>query len=174
MRIAMLLALFGATPAAAAVVHADNHGFEVSQSVQLVVPPGEALKAFTNVSAWWSKDHTYSGNAANLSLDARPGGCLCERFANGGGIEHLRVTYVEPGQSLIMTGALGPLLREAVTGVMNVHVEKIGGGSRLTIDYRAAGFANGGADKMAGMVDLMLADQAKRFRAYAAAGGGRR
>ena len=48
--------------------------------------------------------------AANLSLDAAPGGCFCERLPNGGGVEHMRVTYVEPGKRIVLTGSLGPLL----------------------------------------------------------------
>ena len=173
------LTLLAATPASAEVVRADPHAFAVRHSVQLVVPAAEAMAAFTRIAGWWSKDHTYSGNAANLSLDARPGGCFCERFPaknglGGGGIEHLRVTAITPGEDLVLTGALGPLLAEAVTGVMSVHVEKIAGGSRLTLDYRAAGFANGNGTKFAPMVDAMLVEQAKRFRAFAAGGGGRR
>lgn len=167
------LALLAATPAAAEVVHADSHGFEVRQAVQLVIPANEAMTAFARVAGYWPKDHTYSGDSANLSLDARPGGCFCERFPKGGGIEHLRVTYLDPGTDLILTGALGPLLHEAVNGVMTVHVERIAGGSRLTLIYRAAGFANGGADKFAGQVDAMLADTLKRYRAFAAGGRGR-
>ena len=168
------LTLLAATPATAEVIRADPHAFAVRHSVQLVVPAPEAMAAFTRVAGWWSKDHTYSGNPANLSLDARPGGCFCERFPKGGGIEHLRVTAVTPGESIVLTGALGPLLAEAVTGVMSVHVEKIAGGSRLTLDYRASGFANANGTKFAPMVDAMLGEQAKRFRAFAAGGGGRR
>ena len=56
---------------------------------------------------------------------------------------------------------------------MTVQVEKIAGGSRLTLNYRASGFANGGGDKFAPKVDSMLADQLRRFRAFAAGGGGR-
>ena len=165
--------LIATVPAGAEVVHSENHGFEVNETVSLVVPPAEALAAFTRVSGWWIKDHTYSGDPANLTLDARPGGCLCERFPKGGGIEHMHVTYVEPGEYLIMTGALGPLLHEAVNGVMIIHVERIAGGSKLTLNYRASGFANGGADKMAPMVDGMLSDTIKSYRKFAAAGGGR-
>lgn len=168
-----VVALLIATPASAEVVHADSHGFQVRQSVTLVVPPAQALNAFTRVSSWWPKDHTYSGDPANLSLDFRPGGCFCERFPKGGGVEHMRVTYVEPGETLILTGALGPLLHEAVNGAMIVHVERIAGGSRLTIDYRASGFANDGGQKMAAMVDGMLAETIKRYRTFASAGGGR-
>lgn len=169
----LLSAPLFAVPANADVIYADAHGFEVRNAVPLVVSAPDALTAFTRVARWWSKDHTYSGDPANLTLDARPGGCFCERFPKGGGIEHLRVTYVAPGEELIMTGALGPLLHEAVNGVLTVHVEKIAGGSRLTLIYRASGFANGGGDKFASTVDAMLADQLKRYRAFATGGGAR-
>ena len=67
-----------------------------------------------------------------------------------------------------MTRALGPLLFEAVAGIMDVKVERAGGGSRLTLNYRAAGFANGGADRLAPLVDRVLAEQLVRFRKFAA------
>ena len=50
---------------------------------------------------------------------------------------------------------------------MDVRVTTIAGGSQLTLDYKVAGFANGGADKLASAVDAVLAEQLKRFRAYA-------
>lgn len=164
--IAVAALLLGA-PATAEVVHSDNHGFEVSESVIVHATADQALTAFTQVANWWIADHTYSGNTANLSLDARPGGCLCERFPGGGGIEHLHVTYYEPGKYLIMTGALGPLLHEAVNGVMNVHVDPDPAGTRLTIDYRTSGFANGGGEKFAAMVDHMLGDSIQHYQKYA-------
>jgi len=34
------------------------------------------------------------------------------------------------------------------------------------MDYRVAGFANGGAEKLAPAVDSVLADQFKRYREY--------
>jgi len=166
----MMVALFAATPAAAEVVSAGPNGFEVRHSVNLVIPQQKAFEAFSEIQNWWSKDHTYSGNAANLSLQLRAGGCFCERLDNGGGIEHLRVTYVQPGERAVLTGALGPLLYEAAAGVMDVKVERIAGGSRITMDYRAAGFAKGGAAELAPIVDKVLGDQMKRLRVYAAGG----
>jgi len=50
---------------------------------------------------------------------------------------------------------------------MDFQVKKIAGGSLVTLDYKVAGFANGGADKLAPAVDEVLADQMKRFRTYA-------
>lgn len=170
MRAWPLVALLALAPASAGaeVVQASDHGFEVRETVPLVIPPDRAMAAFASIGAWWDPKHSYSGNAANLSLDLRPGGCFCERLPGGGGIEHLRVTYLDPGKRAILTGGLGPLLYEAVSGVMDVQVEEIAGGSRLTIDYRVAGFANGGAVALASAVDAMLAAQMKRLRAYAA------
>jgi hypothetical protein len=166
--IVLIALLASASPSAAEVVSANSNGFEVRETVRLVAPPKVAFDAFRNVGAWWDPEHTYSGDSANLSLALSPGGCFCERMPkSGGGIEHMRVAYVEPGKHVVLTGALGPLLYEATTGVMDVQVKTIAGGSEITLDYKAAGFANGGADKLAPAVDGVLAGQMKRFRAYA-------
>ena len=158
-----------ATPASAAVLSAGDHGFEVQQSVNLVVPQPEAYNAFGRIGQWWNSEHTYSGDASRMSLQLRAGGCFCEPLDNGGGVEHMRVTYVRPGERIVLTGSLGPLLYEATVGVMDVKVERIAGGSRVTMNYRASGFAKGGAAAMAPLVDQVLGDQMKRFRVYAAA-----
>jgi hypothetical protein len=166
--LALLLAVIAA-PATANVVAATDNGLEVREVVNLVVPPADAFAAFRDVPNWWDPAHTYSGDSANLSLNLVPGGCFCERFPKGGGIEHLRVAYVEPGSRVILTGSLGPLLYEATTGVMDVQVKRIAGGSQLILDYRVSGFANGGAAKLAPAVDEVLAGQIRRLRAYASA-----
>lgn len=163
----LALGLWAAAPAAAEVVSADPHGFEVRERIDTVVPASQLYAAFGDVAGWWSKDHTYSGSSANLSLTLRPGGCFCERLDGGGGIEHLHVAMVNPNEQVILTGALGPLLYDAVTAVMNVEVSKIGGGSRLTLTYRASGFADGKGVEMAPAVDAMLGQQLKRLRLFA-------
>jgi hypothetical protein len=168
MKYLALLAIAVSAPASAEVVSASSNGFEVRETVPLVVPPDVAWSSFANISQWWDPDHTYSGKSENLTLSLQPGGCLCERFPKGGGVEHLRVTYVEPGKHAVLTGALGPLLYEGTVGVMDVQVKQVAGGAQLTLDYKVAGFANGGADKLAPDVDGMLAAQMTRLRAYAA------
>lgn len=162
-----ILALIAA-PASAEVVSASSNGFEVRETVPLVVPPDVAFKSFGQLPPWWDPQHTYSGNSANLRLNLVPGGCLCEQIPKtGGGVEHMHVVAVEPGKRIVMTGALGPLLYEATTGVMDVQFTTIAGGAQLTLDYKVAGFATGGADKLAAAVDEMLAGQMKRYRQYA-------
>jgi uncharacterized protein YndB with AHSA1/START domain len=162
------IGLLAATPATAEVVSASPNGFEVRETVTLVVPADAAFASFSDIAAWWDPEHTYSGDSRNLSLNLNPGGCFCERFAKGGGIEHMHVTYLEPGKRIVFTGALGPLLYEAASGVMNVEIKTAAGGSQLTLDYRAAGFFNDGAEKLAPQVDEVLAGQLKRLRTYAA------
>jgi hypothetical protein len=162
------IALLVASPAAAEVVTTSPNGFEVRETVTLVVPADVAFASFGEIAAWWDPEHTYSGDSANLSLNLSPGGCFCERFPKGGGIEHMRVTYLDPGKRIVFSGALGPLLYEATSGVMSVEMKTAAGGSQLTLDYRAAGFFNGGAEKLAPQVDEVLAGQLKRLRTYAA------
>lgn len=171
MRLPLLgLCALVASPASAEVVSANPNGFRLRHVVQMVVPPDAAFQAFGRVSSWWDKAHTYGGDSANLSLALQPGGCFCEQLPAGGGVEHMRVTYAEPGKRLVLTGSLGPLLYEATTAVMDVRFERIAGGARVTLDYRAAGFAAGGADKMAPLVDGVLAQQFNRYRVFARTG----
>lgn len=160
------LSALAAAPAGAAVVQSGPNGFEVKHTVNLVVPPERAFAAIGELPRWWNKEHTYSGDSANLSMSLRAGGCFCEKLEKGGGIEHMRVTLVQPGERVLMTGALGPLLFEGVSGVMDLKVEKIAGGARVTMDYRAAGFANGKADALAPLVDKVLGEQLRHYREY--------
>jgi hypothetical protein len=175
MRIVLaLVALLAAAPADAVIVGADSHGFELRHAIDLPVPPAAALAAFGQYGAWWSKDHTYSGDASRLTLQLRPGGCLCERLDGGGGVEHMRVAFYQPGKRIVLTGGLGPLLFEATAGVMDVQVAKTPAGSRLTLNYRAAGFARGNGTEMAVGVDGVLRQQVERLRLFASKGAAKR
>ena len=159
-----------AAPAAAEVLSAGPNGFEVRETANLVIPVPQAYAAFSRIGAWWNPEHSYSGESANMRLDLRAGGCLCEQW-KGGGVEHMRVALAQPGEHIVLTGALGPLLYEGVSGSMDVKFERIAGGARVTMTYRAGGFARGNGDQLGPAVDSVLADQMKRFRAYAAKGG---
>ena len=153
--------------ATARVVAADPTSIVVSQQVEVAASPAAAYAAFGQVSRWWSKDHTYSGNAANLSLDLRPGGCFCEKLGTGG-IEHLHVVLAWPGKQLVMTGLLGPLLNQATSGVMEVTLKPAGRRTSVTMTYRATGLRDAEGAALARGVDMVLGEQMKRFAAFAA------
>ncbi len=167
MRHFLIALMLLAAPASAKIAAADGHGFALHQSVDVAAPPSRAWAALIRVQDWWAKDHTYSGKAERLSLDPRPGGCFCERLDGGGGVEHMRVALIQPGEHLVLTGGLGPLLLEGTAGVMEVTVAKAPGGSRITMDYRVAGFGRDNGGDLAPKVDAMLAEQLKRLVAAA-------
>lgn len=162
-------AALAATPAHGEVVSATANGFHVRHKAALGVPPAKAYAAFAQIARWWGPDHTYTGKSANLSLTLTPGGCFCERFDNGGGIEHLRVTYADPGKRAVLSGALGPLLYQPAAGAFDLQFKPSGTGTDLTMDYKVAGFATGGADKLAPLVDKVLVEQLGRYAAFVAA-----
>ena len=169
--LAGLLAL--STPAGAEVVSSGPNGFVVRETASIVAPVSQAYAAFARIGSWWSGEHSYSGEAANMRLELRAGGCFCEQW-KGGGVEHLRVAVVQPNERIVMTGALGPLLYEGASGAMDVQFERIAGGAKVTMTYRAGGFANGNGNTMAPLVDSVLGEQMKRFRTFAAKGGGKK
>lgn len=161
-------ALVFASPATASVNNVSANGFEVTQTVNLVVPAPQAYAAFTQLPRWWSKEHTYSGDSANIRFDANLGGCFCERWDKGS-VEFMRVAYVVPGEQILLRGALGPMLFEPVNATLDFKVERIAGGAKATLVYKAYGFSGGNAAQIAPAVDAVLGDAMKRYRTYAAA-----
>lgn len=157
-----------ASPAPASVNNVSATGFEVTHSVNLVVPATQAYNAFGQLPRWWSKEHTYSGDSANVRFEPRLGGCFCERWAEGS-VEFMRVAYVKPGEQILLRGALGPMLFEPVNATLDFKVEKIAGGAKATLTYKAYGFSAGNAAQIAPAVDAVLGDAMKRYRAFAAA-----
>jgi len=89
---------------AAAVVEVTDHGFLVRQEATVAAPPDSVYAALIRVDRWWSPDHTWSGDAANLFLEPRAGGMFGERLPGGGSVEHLRVVRAEPGRRLVLRG----------------------------------------------------------------------
>jgi uncharacterized protein YndB with AHSA1/START domain len=117
-----------------------------------------------NIPMWWDPAHTWSGAARNLSLDARAGGCFCEKLAGGGSVQHARVVFVQPGKLLRLDGALGPLQEMPVTGVLTFALEPDGPGTRITMTYKVSGDLAARAAKLAPVVDQVLNAQIARLR----------
>lgn len=159
-------ALVAAAPADAEVVSASAGAFEISRSVTVPVTPDAAYGALGHVGRWWSSAHSYSGNAANMTLDLHAGGCFCEKLADGGSIEHMRVIAARPGRLLRLSGALGPLQAEAVAGVMSWTLAADPAGVRIVQTYSVSGHVRGGADKIAPAVDQVMGEQLQRLADY--------
>ena len=68
-RLLLTLAALGALTTATAhaeVIDATAGGFEVRRTVVINAPADRVYAALAQPSQWWSKDHTWSGSAANL------------------------------------------------------------------------------------------------------------
>lgn len=164
MRISLLaLPLLLATPAWAEVVRESDTSFATRHKLTVAAPPEKVWEALVHPERWWDAAHSYSGDAANLSLDLRPGGCWCEKTAKGG-VEHMRVVYIARGDTLRLTGGLGPLQAMPVTAVMTVTLRPDGAGTELTASYAVAGPGLAG---IAAPVDSVLAGQWTRLKAAA-------
>lgn len=65
--------------AGAEVLDAAANGFTVRHTVAVDAERMAVWNAaIDDVGAWWSSDHTVSGDAANLSITATVPGCFCE------------------------------------------------------------------------------------------------
>ena len=71
----ILLAALAATPARAEVMAASPNGFTVQESFQTKASPQAVWALLVTPARWWDSQHTWSGSAANLTLEARAGGC---------------------------------------------------------------------------------------------------
>ena len=150
----------------AEIVDSAPGGFTVRGVMILQAPTSDAYQKFVrNVGDWWDSGHTFSRDAKNLSIDDKPGGCFCEKWANGG-VQHLQVVYAAPGKVLAMRGGMGPLMSLAVTGGLEIQFAAAESGTKVTYTYSVGGYIPKGADSWAGPVDGMLAGTFARFQNY--------
>jgi len=164
--IAFAFAPVGVERAAAEVLSVAANGFEVSETVHTAASPDKVYAALLLPAQWWSPDHTFSHNAANLTLDARAGGCWCETLPGGGSVEHLRVVFVSPGKMLRLRGAMGPFQAVAVDGVMTFTVKSVADGTDISLTYAMGGYAKDGFDAASKVVDRVFGEQLERLRKF--------
>ncbi|HKW03592.1 MAG TPA: SRPBCC domain-containing protein [Vicinamibacterales bacterium] len=146
-------------PARAAVVDSGSTGFTVKIVQHVAVPPAKVFSTAIAVGTWWSAEHSYSGVAANITIDPRAGGCWCEKLLNGGSVKHMEVVFVDPGKLLRFTGGLGPMQAMAATGSLTWEFKAAGDGTDLTWTYAVTGYQPGGFQQLAPVVDGVLASQ---------------
>lgn len=161
-----------ATAAHAEVFQKAENGFVIRTGADVEALPDGAWRTLVNPSEWWSPDHTYSSDAANLSLDPRVEGCFCELLPNRdspnaaprGHVEHMRVIFIDRGRMLRLSGALGPLQSEAVTGTLTVNLKaRDGGGTRILWEYVVGGYMRYKTDEIAPAVDKVISEQMARL-----------
>ena len=163
------LALGGA--ARAAVVEASPTGLQVKETAEIAAPAARVWAALGEVGRWWKSEHSWSGDAKNLSLELRAGGCWCEaNLPGGGGAQHMTVLLVMPGKTAILAGTLGPLEFSGASGHLIWRLAEKDGRTTLTQTYFVGGYYPGGLDKLAGPVDGVMTEALGRLKAYVETG----
>lgn len=159
--------LAGPAPVSGEVLDVGDNGFGIRSTVTVPADPARAYVAVVDeIGKWWDPAHTFSGEAANLSIDARPQGCWCERLPGQGGVRHMTVVYADPGKLIRFAGGIGPLQAMAVAGTMSWTFVPAGKGATVEIRYAVGGYNPGGFKDLAPVVDSVLRGQLERYRRY--------
>jgi uncharacterized protein YndB with AHSA1/START domain len=157
-----------AAPAAGEVTKTHPMGFIVRHEVVVEADAKQTWLALINPDRWWRGEHTWTGDAANLTLTPRGGGCFCERipevdeparFTLEGSVEHMRVLHAFPERALRMRGGLGPLQSEPADGVLTITLSQVDGGTRVVWEYNVAGYMRYEIPVIARSVDGVIGGQ---------------
>ena len=167
----LLIILFVSSAVAALkaeVIDSSAHGFTVRSTIVVKGSAKQAYQRFVKeVGKWWDSEHTYTGKASNLSIDARLGGYFSEKLPGGGFVEHMRVVYADPGKILRMAGGLGPMQELGVAGAMTIAFVEKDSKTEVTMTFAAGGYMKQGLGSIAGIVDKVLSLQMSGYQAYA-------
>ena len=169
----LAVAIASASPSAAKVAQVGDDSFVTQDVADVAATPMESWLALTRPAEWWSDRHTWSGDAANLTLTPQAGGCLCERlpgedredgFSLEGSVLHATVVQAYPLKALRLLGGLGPLQGEPATGVLTITLEEIEGGTRIRWEYNVGGPMRYEAAQISKAVDAVMSEQLSGLR----------
>ena len=165
LRSVSLAALLVAAPAQAKVIDQSDIGFTVAHTAQVAASPDDVWKMLRLPDKWWSKEHSWSGDAANFWLDSQAGGCFCEKLppAKPGGapgsVQHARILFAKPDELMRLSGAFGPLQGEAVAGTLTIQIKEMPTGSAIRFDYVVGGYMRFKIADIAPTVDAVIGEQ---------------
>ena len=166
MKVLLTLA-FACSFAHAEVVDSSASGFTVRTTLIIKASPQEIYRHFMhNIGEWWNSQHTFSGDAHNLTIDERPGGCLCEKLPDNGFSRHMEIITALPGKRIVMRGTLGPLQTLAATGTLQIQMSTAEEGTKFEATYSVHGYLPSGMNTFAAPVDMVTAEQFTRLKRY--------
>jgi len=165
MGLAALAALAFAVPADAKVASLSDNGFVAVFEGEAPATPQEAYDAFLQVGTWWDGSHSFSGDAANMTITAAPDGCWCETLPDGGFVRHMTPIHAAPGQMLVFNGGLGPLQFMGVSGSLLIQFAPTDAGTKVQWQMSVGGYDAGAFKDMSAAVDTVLGQQFARYMA---------
>jgi uncharacterized protein YndB with AHSA1/START domain len=151
----------------AEIADSSTDGFTVKTSVTIQASPTEVYRRLVhNVGDWWNPQHTFSGDAHNLTIEEKPMGCFCETLPDQGAVRHMEVLRFTPGKTLVLSGAIGPLQSLAAAATMTIQLSPGDTGTKLEVTYAVAGYLPAGMNNWAAPVDSVVDEQFTRLKNY--------
>lgn len=159
----------------AEVVETTADGFVTRDTASVKATPLATWLALTKPGDWWADQHSWSGDAKNMTITPQGGGCFCERIPVGdsgnssameGSARHAEVVQAFPMKVLRMRGGFGPLQSEPATGVLTITLKEVSGGTRVLWEYVVGGPMRYKIAEIAPAVDGVMSEQLKRLQAH--------
>jgi hypothetical protein len=156
-------ALSSAGGAKAEVIERSADHFVLRNTTVLETTLEDVWTSLGDVDQWWDGAHTYSGDAANMSLRTEVGGCFCEANVQGATFEHGRVVEADPALGVLLHAALGPLKGKTTRADWSFGWSSHGPGIELVMTYVVRGE---GVGAWADGVDSVMSGQFQRLTRY--------
>ncbi len=162
----LILMLIGALAFAASaradIVSASDTHFVLRHEGTTSLSPAAAWERLVEPASWWHPDHTYSGNAGNLSLELTAGGLWREEW-EGGSVAHGTVVFVDAGKTLRLEAPFGPLQGIGAYVIWTITLEPLADGTRIVFEESAIGPPGGDYAELAKAVDFVKAEAMRRL-----------
>lgn len=146
----------------AEIVSSSETHFTLRHEATSPLSPERLWEKLIRPASWWHPDHSYSGDAGNLSLDAQAGGLWREDW-DGGSVSHGRVLLVIPGKTLRLEAPFGPLQGLGAYTVWTISIAAGDGGSVVVFDEVATGPSTAKLAEVAGAVDFVKSEAIRRL-----------
>jgi uncharacterized protein YndB with AHSA1/START domain len=162
----VLLPLFFLPAAAAAeVVATSPSGFSLRHETLSEQSVEEVWDRLMQPSAWWDPNHTYSGDAENLSMGNEAGAYWREDWEEGSVI-HGQLLLVRRKEELVLSAPFGPLLPIAATCRWTIRLRRLEDGSTaISSTHLVTGPVGSGVEALAGPVDEVIGANLERLAA---------
>ena len=146
------------------VLHTSEHGFIVVNKQVIKADKMVVWQALVDdVDSWWPKDHSWW--KGTFSIDKYAGGCFCERSGDRSA-EHMRISFVDPGNTLRMTGGLGPLQKMGMYGALDWQFDQTEKETTVTLSYAVSGVSQSGYESLAPIVAKVQGQQLEALVNY--------
>ena len=151
-----------ATSAHADIISTSDSHFILRHEGTTTLTPDAAWDRLVNPASWWHPDHTYSGDAGNLSLELTPGGLWREDW-DGGAVAHGTIVFVDTGKTLRLEAPFGPLQGIGAFVIWTISLEAADGGTRIVFEESAIGPPAGDYAELAKAVDFVKGEAMRRL-----------